>query len=193
LSAEKLLLFHKPKSVVVTTSDELGRKSVYDLLPKWVREEEWVPVGRLDRDTRGLLLFVKDHALVDELGKPGRFEKEYEVWVRGHIQPHHLEEISQGIESPSGRLTCERISIEGYLGPKTRVHVVLTEGKNRHIRRMFGALRDDVFGTPLKVIDLKRIRFGPVHLDVPSGEWRMLTDAEIQGLNTESQSHRDKQ
>jgi 23S rRNA pseudouridine2605 synthase len=188
----KILLFHKPKSVVVTTSDELGRKSVYDLLPKWVREEDWVPVGRLDRDTRGLLLFVKDHSFVDELGEPGRFEKEYEVLVRGHVQPHHLEQLSRGIESPVGLLKCERITIEGYLGPKTRLHVVLKEGKNRHIRRMFGACRDDVFGTPLKVIDLKRIRFGPVQLDIASGEWRLLTDAEVQGFNAEAQSRGEK-
>jgi 23S rRNA pseudouridine2605 synthase len=178
----KILLLHKPKGVVVTTRDELGRKSVYDLLPKWVREEDWVAVGRLDLDSKGLLLIVKDHALVDELGQPGRFEKEYEVLVRGHVQPHHLEQITRGIESPVGVLTCERISIEGYLGPKTRLHVVLKEGKNRHIRRMFGALRDDVFGTPLKVIDLKRIRFGPVPLDVASGEWRLLEAEEISVL-----------
>ena len=140
-------------------------------------------MGRLDRDTKGLLLFVKDHALVEELGHPGRFEKEYEVWVRGHVQPHHLEEISAGIQSPVGILTCERISIEGYVGPKTRLYIVLKEGKNRQIRRIFGALHDDVFGTPLKVLDLKRIRFGPVSLDVPSGEWRMLTQVETENLS----------
>ena len=176
------LVFHKPKGIVVTTSDELGRNTVYDLLPEWVRQNQWVPVGRLDRDTRGLLLMVKDHSLVDELGRPGRFEKEYEVLVRGHVQPHHLEQISKGVESSIGLLNCERASIEGYLGPKTRLHVVLTEGKNRHIRRMFGALRDDAFGTPLKVIDLKRIRFGPVQLDISSGQWRLLSDEELSAL-----------
>jgi 23S rRNA pseudouridine2605 synthase len=188
----KILLLHKPKGVVVTTRDELGRKSVYDLLPKWVREEDWVAVGRLDLDSKGLLLIVKDHALVDELGQPGRFEKEYEVLVRGHVQPHHLEQITRGIESPVGVLTCERISIEGYLGPKTRLHVVLKEGKNRHIRRMFGALRDDVFGTPLKVIDLKRIRFGPVHLDVASGDWRLLEAEEVSVLTQSRKGAREE-
>ena len=145
-------------------------------------------MGRLDRDSRGLLLFVKDPSWVERLTQPGSFEKVYEVWVRGHVQPHHLEKISQGIESPLGLLTCERVSIEGYVGPKTRLHVVLTEGKNRQIRRIFGALHDDVFGTPLKVLDLKRIQFGPVKLDVPSGHWRMLSDSEIEDLNAEAQS-----
>src|SRR5688572_1253803 len=177
-----ILLFHKPKSVVVTTNDEHGQKSVYDLLPVWVRDEGWMPVGRLDRDSRGLLLFVKESSLVEELAEPGMFEKTYEVWVRGHVQPHHLEQIHQGIESPVGLLTCERITIEGYVGPKTRLHVVLKEGKNRHIRRIFGALQDDVFGTPLKVVDLKRIQIGPVRLDLPSGEWRMLTEEELSSL-----------
>jgi 23S rRNA pseudouridine2605 synthase len=177
-----ILLFHKPKGVIVTRSDEHGRKDVYDLLPAWVREEGWVPVGRLDRDTRGLLLFVKDPILVNELGRPGKFEKVYEVWVRGHVQPHHLEAIHNGIESPVGLLKAERVTIEGYVGPKTRVHVTLKEGKNRQIRRIFGALRDDVFGTALKVIDLKRIRFGPIELDVPSGQWRMLTKEEINAM-----------
>ncbi len=177
-----ILLFHKPKSVIVSTSDEQGRKTVYDLLPQWVRDEGWVPVGRLDRDTRGLLLLVKDPSFVEKLGQPGQFEKTYEVWVRGHVQPHHLESISQGIESPVGTLTCDRVSIEGYVGPKTRLHVVLKEGKNRHIRRMFGALHDDAFGTPLKVIDLKRIQFGPVKLDVPSAQWRLLTPEELSSL-----------
>jgi 23S rRNA pseudouridine2605 synthase len=187
-----MLLFHKPKSVVVTASDELGRKTVYDVLPVWVRQEGWVPVGRLDRDTRGLLLFVKDPALVEELTKPGRFEKIYEVWVRGHVQPHHLEMLSKGIDSPVGLLTCDRASIEGYVGPKTRMHVVLKEGKNRQIRRMFTALKDDVFGTPLKVLDLKRIQFGPIKLDVPSGNWRLLTPEEQSLFNTESQRHREQ-
>lgn len=177
-----ILLFHKPKSVIVTSSDELGRKTIYDILPGWVREQGWVPVGRLDQDSRGLLLLVQDHSLVEELSQPGLFEKTYEVWVRGHVQPHHLEALSGGIESPIGLLNCERVSIEGYVGPKTRLHVVLKEGKNRQIRRMFGALKDDVFGTPLKVLDLKRIQFGPVKLDVPSGHWRLLTPEEISSL-----------
>ena len=179
-----ILLFHKPKSVVVTSSDELGRQNVYDLLPEWVRTEGWVSVGRLDRDSRGLLLFVRDSSLVEKLTKPGQFEKVYEVWVRGHVQPHHLETLSKGVESPVGLLRAESISIEGYVGPKTRLHVVLDEGKNRQIRRMFGALKDDAFGTPLKVLELKRISFGPIKLDVPSGQWRMLTPEEIELLNT---------
>jgi 23S rRNA pseudouridine2605 synthase len=178
----QILLFHKPRSIVVSRQDERGRKTVYDVLPEWIRTEDWVPVGRLDRDTRGLLLLVKDHSLVDLLGTPGKLEKTYEVWVRGHVRPEHLNQIKRGIPSPVGTLMAQRVEIAGYVGPKTKLNVVLDEGKNRHIRRMFGALTDLKSGTPLKVIDLKRIQFGKIPLDVPSGQWRLLTDQEVDAL-----------
>ncbi|HET6267554.1 MAG TPA: pseudouridine synthase [Acidobacteriota bacterium] len=178
----RVLLFHKPKGVVVSRSDELGRKTVYDALPDWVQTEGWVPVGRLDRDTRGLLLFVQDRSLVDPLTSPGSVPKTYEVWLRGRLTPSHIREIRRGVDSPVGILRCQNVTPLGTAGPKQRVQVVLDEGKNRHIRRMFGTLKDEVHGTPLKVLDLKRIQFGPVSLDVPSGAWRFLTDAEVEEL-----------
>jgi len=175
----KILMFHKPKGVVVSRSDELGRKTVYDALPEWVRTEGWIPVGRLDRDTRGLLLFVQDRSLVDPLTSPGSVSKTYEVWLRGRLTPSHIREIRAGVDSPVGTLRCQSVTTLGAAGPKQRVQVVLDEGKNRHIRRMFGALKDQVHGTPLKVSDLKRIQFGPISLDLPSGQWRFLTEAEV--------------
>ena len=177
-----ILLFHKPKSVVVTRSDERGRKTVYDLLPSWVRDDGWVPVGRLDRDSRGLLLFVQNSSLVEKLAAPGHFQKIYEVWVRGHVQPHHLSSLQNGILAGEELLKCVDLKVVGYVGPKSRLLMTLEEGKNRQIRRMFGSLRDDQQGTPLKVIDLKRVQFGPISLDVPSGKWRMLTPEELAAL-----------
>jgi len=178
----RILLFHKPRSIVVSRQDERGRKTVYDMLPDWVRTEDWVPIGRLDRDTRGLLLLVKDHSLVDPLSAPGKVEKTYEVWVRGHVRPAHLDQMKRGIKSPVGILSAESVEISGYVGPKTKLKVVLDEGKNRHIRRMFGALKDLKTGTPLKVVDLKRIQFGNISLDVESGKWRLLSDPEVDAL-----------
>lgn len=70
----------------------------------------------------------------------------------------------------------------GYAGPKTRLIVELSEGKNRHIRRIFGALQDPQFHTPLKVLDLKRIQIGSVKLDIPSSNWRFLTYEEENAL-----------
>jgi 23S rRNA pseudouridine2605 synthase len=186
----RILLLHKPKGVVVSRSDELGRKTVYDILPDWLRTEGWVPVGRLDRDTRGLLLFVQDRSLVDPLTSPGSVPKIYEVWLRGRLTPSHIREIRRGVDSPVGILRCQNVTPLGATGPKQRVRVVLDEGKNRHIRRMFGALKDEIHGTPLKVLDLKRIQFGPIVLDLQSGQWRLLTEQEVKKLLAPHRPHK---
>lgn len=178
----RVLLFHKPKGAIVSRAGERGQKTVYDLLPPWVRDEEWVPVGRLDQDTRGLLLFVREGALVESLTRPGACEKVYEVSIRGRFTPEHQAAVLQGVESPVGVLRAKTVEALGMTGPKTHLRVTLDEGKNRHIRRMFAALRDPKRGTPLKVMDLKRLSIGPLELDVPSGQWRFLKDEETERL-----------
>ncbi|MCZ7643956.1 MAG: pseudouridine synthase [Planctomycetota bacterium] len=178
----RVLLFHKPKGLTVTRADERGRRTVYDALPAWVREDGWVPVGRLDRETRGLLLFVREGALVERLTRPGSCAKVYEVWVRGRVTEAHRAQARAGVTSPAGLLKAAALEIAGTAGPKTRLRVTLDEGKNRHLRRLFAALKDPERGTPLKVTDLKRIAFGPLELDVGSGAWRMLTPREERGL-----------
>ncbi len=177
-----ILLFHKPKGVVVSRRDERGRKTVYDLLPDWVYDQGWKPVGRLDRDSRGLLLFVQDGKLLERLTRPGACLKTYEVWVRGFVTPELIERALEGVPAPAGRLRARKIIVQGGAGPKTRLRVVLDEGKNRHLRRLFHAFNDPRRGTPLKVVDLKRLEFGAVRLDVASGEWRFLTPKEVQDL-----------
>jgi 23S rRNA pseudouridine2605 synthase len=179
---ESVFIFHKPKATVVSRHDERNRKTVYDLLPSWVAEEHWIPVARLDRDTRGLLLFVKNSKLMEHLSAPGNFAKEYQVLVRGHVNEDHVAQLISGIETPSGLLRCAAVKDLRYIGPKTRLSMVLSEGKNRQIRRVFGALKDASKGTALKVLDLKRVKFGPVSLDVPSGQWRFLSEAETNEL-----------
>ena len=179
-----VLMLHKPKSFLVTRHDEKGRRTVFDLLPPWVLRNAWMPVGRLDRDTRGLLLFVQDPNWLEMLNAPGHIEKIYEAMVRGHVKQHHVDEIAKGIETPVGLLRARSITILGYAGPKTRVLLSLEEGKNRHIRRLFGALKDEVYGTPLKVVDLKRVQYGPIRLDVESGKWRFLKVEEIAALQS---------
>ena len=175
-------MFHKPGSVVVTRSDELGRKTVYDVLPGWAAAEGWLPVGRLDRDSRGLLLMVQDRSLVEALGAAGNYRKTYVVTVRGNVTDAHLRRIQQGVTSPAGILRCAEASVLRAAGARTLLRVVLDEGKNRHIRRMFGALKDPLHGTALKVLELKRVGFGPLILDIPSGHWRFLTADEIRAL-----------
>ena len=175
-------MLHKPKGYVVTRSDEKGRKTVYDLLPDWARGEGWMPAGRLDLDSRGLLLFSREGKLLDALTRPGHLDKTYEVLVRGLVTPEHVRRALAGVETPEGLCRARAVEVLGRAGPKTRLRVVLDEGKNRHIRRLFGALQDPKFGTPLKVLELKRTAVGGLELDVPSGQWRFLSDAEAARL-----------
>jgi 23S rRNA pseudouridine2605 synthase len=178
----RVIAFHKPKAVVVTRSDERGRKTVYDVLPAWFREGGWVPVGRLDMDSRGLLLFVREGWILDRLTRPGACLKRYEVWVRGRVTPEHATACLSGVTTAVGVLQAVAVDLAGGAGPKSRVIVTLDEGRNRHVRRMFGALRDPETGTPLKVLELQRISVGPFDLDLPSGEWRALDPAETRRL-----------
>jgi 23S rRNA pseudouridine2605 synthase len=178
----RLIMFHKPKGVVVTRSDNLGRKTVYDCLPSWIRTDGWMPVGRLDTVTRGLLLFTMDGKLLDRLTRPGACIKEYKAWVRGRVTDAHVRQMLTGVSSRNEILKAVRIELKGGTGPKSRVLVQLDEGRNRHIRRMFGELKDPEKGISLKVTDLKRIRFGSLNLDIPSGQWRFAEVEEVEGL-----------
>lgn len=177
-----LLMLNKPKGYVVTRSDPLGRRTVYELLPGWALTEGWMPAGRLDLDSKGLLLFSKGGRDVDALTRPGGLEKTYEVWVRGRADREHVRRALEGVETPEGLCRAKSVELLGGAGPKSRLKVVLDEGKNRHIRRLFGALKDPKFGTPLKVLELKRVAVGGVRLDVPSGKWRFLSLEEVARL-----------
>ncbi len=173
--AKKLLALHKPKGYVVTRSDERGRKTVYDLLPDWAFDDGWMPIGRLDLESKGLLLFTSDGQIGNTLTKPGGCVKVYEVWVRGHVTDEHIAEAKRGVDSKHGLLKALVVEKLGMGGAKTKLRVIIDEGKNRHIRRLFGALKDPKFGTPLKVLELKRVSIGSFGLDLESGKWRFLT------------------
>jgi 23S rRNA pseudouridine2605 synthase len=175
--SKKLLALNKPKGYLVTRSDDLGRKTVYDLLPDWAFTEGWMPIGRLDLDSKGLLLFTTDSKINHMLTKPGNCIKIYEVWVRGHVTDEHIAEALTGVESIHGLLKAKVEKI-GIGGAKTKVRVEIDEGKNRHIRRLFGALKDPKFGTPLKVLNLTRISIGSFKLDIEIGKWRYLSSEE---------------
>jgi 23S rRNA pseudouridine2605 synthase len=181
----RFILFHKPKGYIVSRKDEKGRKTVYQRLPSFVLQEGWVPIGRLDRDSRGLLLFTRDGMWVDLLTEPGRCEKTYEVIIRGRISEEDVGRALVGVLTTIGTLKVQSITTKREIGPKTHLVVCLREGKNRHLRRLFHALKDPKYHTPLKVLDLKRITVGSMDLDVPVGEWRFSTPAEeIQLLQT---------
>ena len=178
LEQTSIILFHKPKGYLVTRKDERKRKTVYHALPPFFLQDGWVPIGRLDKDSRGLLLFTQEGRLVDLLTEPGRCEKTYEVEIRGRISDEDLSRTLVGVPTPMGTLKVHRITKKREVGPKTQLEVVLREGKNRHLRRVFHALKDPKFHTPLKVLDLKRVQIGPLTLDIPVGAWRFLTPDE---------------
>jgi len=177
----KLLALNKPKGYIVTRSDERGRKTVYDLLPQWVFDEQWMPIGRLDLESKGLLLFTRDGKVGNVLTKPGNCKKIYEIWVRGHVTDEHIEMARKGVDSIHGLLKAKAEKI-GMGGAKTKLKIELEEGKNRHIRRLFGALKDPKFGTPLKVLSLTRVSIGTFKPSIESGKWRYLTIEEEKEL-----------
>jgi 23S rRNA pseudouridine2605 synthase len=177
-----LLALNKPKGYVVTRSDELGRKTVYHLLPDWVFHDGWMPVGRLDLESKGLLLFTTNGKIGDALTQPGNCIKVYEIWVRGHVTDEHIAAAMKGVESRDGLLKTIGIEKIGMGGAKTKLRVEIDEGKSRHIRRLFGALKDPKFGTPLKVLKLKRISIGSFKLDLEIGKWRYLSMEEERTL-----------
>lgn len=166
---------NKPKGYLVTRFDDLGRKTVYHLLPNWIYDEQWMPIGRLDLESKGLLLFTKEGKIGHALTKPGNCVKIYEIWVRGHVTDEHIETALKGVQSKYGLLKALMVKRINKGGAKTKLQVQIDEGKNRHIRRLFGALKDPKFATPLKVLELKRISIGSMQLDMPSSQWRYLS------------------
>ena len=180
--SKELLVLNKPKGYVVTRSDDLGRKTVYELLPQWAYDEGWMPIGRLDLESKGLLLFTTNSKLNHALTMPKKCIKVYEIWVRGHVTDEHIQETLKGVQSPVGLLQALEVEKISIGGAKTKLRVKIDEGKNRHIRRLFGALKDPKFGTPLKVLELSRISIGSFNLDIPSGEWRFLSCEEEKEL-----------
>lgn len=178
----KLLVLNKPKAYLVTRSDDLGRKTVYNILPPWVYEEQWMPIGRLDLESKGLLLFTKDGQISNYLTKPGTCIKVYEIWVRGHVTQEHISQALKGVESKHGLLKALEVKKISKGGAKTKLRIIINEGKNRHIRRLFGAMKDPKFGTPLKVLDLKRVSIGSFKLDIELGTWRFLSIEEEKSL-----------
>ena len=113
-----LFAFHKPKGYLVTRSDDLGRKTVYDLLPQWAYDDGWMPIGRLDLDSKGLLLFTQDGQTGHLLTKPGNCHKVYEIWVRGHVTEDHIAQAKKGVKSRDEMLKALSVEKQAWAEPK---------------------------------------------------------------------------
>ncbi len=166
-------ILNKPKGYVCTAKDEKGRKTVLDLLPEGVGRV--FPVGRLDYDTEGLLILTNDGDLAYRLTAPqNEIPKTYLVRIEGTVNPVQLNRLRAGVEIEKGVITKKcRISVIETNKSFTKLHVTITEGKNREIRRMF-----EVIG---KNVDfLKRIKIGELTLSgLDRGACRKLSPEEV--------------
>ena len=169
------LVLNKPSGIMSTTSDERGRRTVIDILPEKYRHLRLYPVGRLDKDSTGLLLLTNDGELTNRLTHP-RFEqeKEYLVSISEKLKPEEERKLEQGIELEDG-LTHPAAIKEVDL-PPFNYSITIHEGRKRQVRRMFESL-----GHP--VLALKRIRLGSLNLGkLKEGEIRELSAKEVKTL-----------
>jgi 23S rRNA pseudouridine2605 synthase len=164
-SVKRFVLFHKPKGVITTHSDEKGRKTIFDVLPTDLGYLH--AVGRLDQATSGLLLLTNDSALSSYLTDPGnKVMRTYLVSVRGEFTEVQAKGATVGVVDGGERLQCHTVKIQKSSGRESHLEVVLIQGKNREIRRLFKSLGHEV-------TRLRRIQYGPFKLeDLPLGAWR---------------------
>jgi 23S rRNA pseudouridine2605 synthase len=175
-AGHQVLLYHKPVSEVTTRRDPQGRPTVFDRLPP-PAAGRWIVVGRLDVNTAGLLLFTTDGDLAHRLMHPSsQIEREYLVRVRGRPDGEALRRLLRGIPLDDGPAAFDRVSEEppppGEPAARNAAYrVVLHEGRNREVRRLWEALG-------YEVSRLLRIRYGPVELprDLRPGQWRLLDE-----------------
>lgn len=168
------ILLNKPRGYVTTLSDEKGRPNAAQLVADCgIRV---YPVGRLDMDSEGLLLFTNDGAFANALTHPKQeVEKVYEVWVSGYY-PGGEEKMSRPIVLDGYRIRPPKVTLLSVREAKAKLRVTIHEGRNRQIRRMCEA-------AGMRCTRLKRIQEGNLLLgDLPSGHWRYLTPEEIAEL-----------
>ena len=162
---------NKPKGYACTASDEKGRKTIYDLVDC---EERLFSIGRLDYDTEGLIILTNDGDFANAVAHP-RFqtEKEYRVTAEGEIKESELAVMRKGVVVDGERMPSARVEKLSYENGFTKLSVVIDEGQNRQVRRMFEAI-----GHQIKL--LKRVRIGQVRLGgLKRGEYRDLTEEEL--------------
>ncbi len=184
----KVLLYHKPEGEIVSHDDPAGRASVFDALPR-LRSGKWLSVGRLDFNTSGLLIFTDSGDFANALMHP-RFgnDREYAVRVLGALSPEQLGQLTAGIELADGLARFESIHDGGGDGANRWYRVVVTEGRNRLVRRLFEASR-------LTVSRLMRVRFGPIELPskLKRGQFLSLTDEEVAAIQARLERDADNE
>lgn len=166
------VVLYKPKGVVTTCDDEKGRRTVLDLLPAELQHLK--PVGRLDRDSEGMIILTNDGALAQTLTHPSHHvDKTYRVTVEGHIEQSALKVLSEGVRLSEGMTQSARIHSLKRAGNMSTFVIVISEGRNRQIRRMCAKVG-------YNVLRLVRERIGALQLNLKEpGQWRHLLASEV--------------
>ena len=162
---------NKPKGYACTAQDEKGRKTIYELVKC---EERLFSVGRLDYDTEGLIILTNDGDFANKVAHPRyNMEKEYRVTIEGEIKESELAVMRKGVVVDGERMPSARVETISFENNCTKLSVIINEGQNRQVRRMFEAI-----GKTIKL--LKRVRIGGVKLGgLSRGEYKDLTEAEL--------------
>jgi 23S rRNA pseudouridine2605 synthase len=168
------LALNKPEGYITTASDPGKRPTIYELLTASGRV---FPIGRLDMDSRGLLLLTDDGELANRLAHPRyHVAKEYLALVDGVPGENDLRRLREGVQLEDGRTAPAEVEVSGSVRGRTQVRLTIREGRNRQVRRMLEAV-----GHPVR--DLQRTAFGPLRLGrLKEGDWRRLRPPEIEAL-----------
>lgn len=173
----RVLVYHKPIGEVCSRKDEENRKTVFQNLPK-LTNSRWVSIGRLDINTSGLLLFTNNGELANRMMHPSHeIEREYAVRVRGEVTPAKIQQLKKGINLDDGLAHFDDIVDGGGEGSNHWYYVVLREGRNREVRRLWEAV-------DVTVSRLMRVRYGSVILDkgLRPGKYIDLEQSEVEQM-----------
>ncbi len=165
---------NKPKGYACSAADERGRKTIYDLVDI---PERLFSIGRLDYDTEGLIILTNDGDFANRVAHPSfEIEKEYIVKIKGQIKESELAVLRKGVVENGVRMPRAGVKLLGYENDRSRLSVVIHEGQNHQVRRMFEAIGKDL-------TLLNRVRVGSVRLGgLKRGEYRPLREEEIAAL-----------
>jgi len=173
----QILLYHKPEGEIVSQDDPEGRATVFDKLPR-IKQGKWLAIGRLDMNTSGLLIFTNSGELANRFMHPRyEVEREYAVRILGELTEDQMAQLKNGIELEDGPANFESIFPQGGEGANKWYQVVIKEGRNREVRRLFEAFH-------LPVSRLMRVRFGPINLPprLKRGTMLKLEQKQVVGL-----------
>jgi 23S rRNA pseudouridine2605 synthase len=182
----RILLYHKPEGEICSRSDPKGRPTIFDHLPL-LRNSRWISIGRLDYNTSGLLLLTTDGELAYRLMHPSQeIEREYAVRIQGQVSPATLTKLRKGVALEDGDAHFDKITEAGGEGSNHWYHVIVKEGRNRLVRRLWES-------QDLIVSRLMRIRFGSMSLPrtLRKGRWEELEKKDVNNFISEMTKDED--